>query len=75
MVGCHGVSTPLDRKVKILPFDSAREQEFDSREYRSAIGGLRWLADATRPDIAFATGLLGRFSETPGEQLSQIGLT
>ena len=68
MVGCHGVSTPLDPKVKILPFDSVREQEFDSREYRSAIGGLHWLADATRPDIAFATGLLGRFSETPGER-------
>ena len=59
MVGCHGVSTTLDPKVKILPFDSAREQEFDSREYRSAIGGLRWFADATRPNIAFATGLWG----------------
>ena len=68
LADCHGVSTPLESKVKVLPFDAAVDQPFDATEYRRAIGGLRWLADATRPDIAFATGLLGRFSATPGER-------
>ena len=67
LADCHGVSTPLESKVKVLPFDTAVDQPFDTTEYRRAIGGLRWLADATRPDIAFATGLLGRFSATPGQ--------
>ena len=37
-------------------------------EYSRAIGGLCWLADTTRPDIAFATRLLGRFLDTPEER-------
>ena len=68
MADCHGVSTPLESKVKVLPFDAATDHPFDTTQYRRSIGRLCWLADATRPDIAFATGLLGRFSATPGER-------
>ena len=32
-----------------------------------AVGSLGWLAGATRPDIAYAVSLLGRFSKDPGE--------
>ena len=67
MAGCHGVSTPLDPKVKVTPFGDG-DVEFDPTVYRRAIGGLRWLADATRPDIAYATSLLGRFAAAPGER-------
>lgn len=65
---CHGVSTPLDPKVRYIPFDGDVDKEFDPTEYWRAIGALRWLADATRPDIAYATSLLGRYAETPGER-------
>ncbi|XP_048599577.1 secreted RxLR effector protein 161-like [Brassica napus] len=33
--------------------------------YMSAIGGLLYLANCTRPDIAFATNLLARYSSAP----------
>ncbi|XP_048604668.1 secreted RxLR effector protein 161-like [Brassica napus] len=33
--------------------------------YMSAIGGLLYLANCTRPDIAFATNILARYSSAP----------
>ncbi|XP_019098349.1 PREDICTED: uncharacterized protein LOC109131633 [Camelina sativa] len=33
--------------------------------YMSAIGGLMYLANCTRPDIAFATNLLARYNSAP----------
>ncbi|KAG7533051.1 Phosphoglucose isomerase (PGI) [Arabidopsis thaliana x Arabidopsis arenosa] len=33
--------------------------------YMSAIGGLMYLANCTRPDIAFATNLLARYNSSP----------
>ncbi len=33
--------------------------------YLSAIGALMYLANNTRPDIAFAVNLLARFSSSP----------
>jgi len=33
--------------------------------YLSAVGGLMWLATQTRPDIAYACGVLSRFSSNP----------
>ena len=33
--------------------------------YLSAIGALMYLANSTRPDIAFAINLLARYSATP----------
>ena len=68
LADCHGVSTPLESKMKVLPFDVAVDQPFNTMEYRRAIGALHWLADATRPDIAFATGFLGCFLATPGQR-------
>ena len=33
--------------------------------YLSAIGALMYLANCTRPDIAFSVNLLARYSSTP----------
>lgn len=68
LAGCYGVSSPLDSKVKVTPFVTDQDTEFDSTEYRQAIGSLRWLADAIRPDIMYATGLLGRYAAKPGKR-------
>lgn len=37
-----------------------------NRPYRELIGGLNYLANATRPDIAFAASTLSRFCNDPG---------
>lgn len=37
-------------------------------EYQSKIGSLIHLANRTRPDIAFSTGFLGRFSASPKQK-------
>nr|GAT43935.1 polyprotein [Mycena chlorophos] len=34
--------------------------------YREAVGSLMWAAIGTRPDIAFAVGLLSKFLDNPG---------
>lgn len=62
MEDCNGVSTPLvDSKILF-------ENDGDVRAdipYRAAIGGLLYVALATRPDILFPTILLSKFNENP----------
>ena len=64
----HPLSTPMVGRsldVKKNPF---RPQEEDEETlgpkvpYFSAIGALMYLANCTRPDIAFAVNLLARYS-------------
>ena len=44
------INTPLDTK---------------KHDYNGLIGSLRYLADSTRPDIAYITGYLGRYTQAP----------
>ena len=68
---CNGVSTPLIPKEKLIPrpkeADDSTEPKANQQHYQQAIGSLGWLAGASRPDIAYAVSLLGRFSQDPGE--------
>jgi hypothetical protein len=41
------------------------EEEMKGIPYRNLVGGLLWLARATRPDIAAAVSILSRFSHKP----------
>ncbi|XP_059306183.1 secreted RxLR effector protein 161-like [Lycium ferocissimum] len=38
----------------------------NQKEYASLIGSLRYVTDCTRPDIAYAVGVLSRFTSNPG---------
>lgn len=65
------LSTPMvgrSLNVEKDPFRPCEENEevLDSETpYLSAIGALMYLANCTRPDIAFAVNLLARFSSSP----------
>ena len=67
----HPLSTPmvvrsLDvHKDPYRPCDEDEELLGPEVPYLSAIGALMYLANCTRPDIAFAVNLLARFSSTP----------
>ena len=68
---CNGVSTPLIPEEKLIlrprEADESTEPKANQQHYYQAIGSLGWLAGASRPDIAYAVSLLGRFSQDPGE--------
>ena len=57
----------MDEKIKLSKESTA--EKVDATQYRSIIGGLRYLTH-TRPDIMFAVGYLGRFMEDPCEDYS-----
>ena len=67
----HPLSTPMIVRSLDVKKDPFRPQE-DNEEilgpevpYLSAIGALMYLANCTRPDIAFAVNLLARYSSEP----------
>ena len=75
LTNAHTVSTPLNPGTKLLetPDTSDREArvdrvvvgEVDETEYRSMIGSLMYLMLCSRPDIAFAVGVLSRYNDWP----------
>ncbi|KAL0533786.1 hypothetical protein IC582_028057 [Cucumis melo] len=54
--------TPYDSSVKLFKNTG---DNVNQSEYASIIGSLRYAADCTRPDIAYAVGLLCRFTSRP----------
>ena len=67
----HPLSTPMVVRSLDPTKDPFRPKEDDEEllgpevPYLSAIGALMYLANCTRPDIAFAVNLLARFSSSP----------
>ncbi|XP_043461176.1 secreted RxLR effector protein 161-like [Leptopilina heterotoma] len=62
--------TPIDPSTKISkdmsPKTEDERNDMRQKPYRELIGGLIYLANATRPDIAFAASALSRFCSDPG---------
>lgn len=66
--GCTPVSTPMDPGLVLQKTQSMSEEdkEFMSKApYLSAVGSLTYLAQSTRPDIAYAVGVLARYNSNP----------
>ena len=67
----HPLSTPMVGRSLDVKKDLFRPQEDDEGTlgpevpYLSAIGALMYLANYTRPDIAFAVNLLARYGSAP----------
>ena len=70
MTDCVAVSTPLDPNSKLskeqCPTTDEEKAQMRAYPYAQLVGSLMYLAIATRPDISYAVGLLGRFSSNPG---------
>lgn len=66
------VSTPIESNTKITkdlePKDDEERKQMKNRPYRELVGGLIYLANATRPDIVYAANTLSRFCSDPGEE-------
>jgi hypothetical protein len=62
--------SPLAPGVKLgsefSPMHAEEIQEMRKVPYREAVGGLMYIANGTRPDIAYATNLLARVAANPG---------
>jgi hypothetical protein len=75
MMKAHPVSTPM--VVRSLDIDKDPFRPKSENEdvlgpevpYLSAIGPLMYLANSTRPDIAFAVNLLARYSAAPTRRI------
>ena len=65
---CNPISTPMDPGLVLQKTQSLSDEdkEFMSKvPYLSAVGSLTYLAQSTRPDIAFAVGTLAKFNSNP----------
>src|SRR4051794_13012867 len=70
MSDCYPVSTPMDPGLHLDTSMAATTPEDISHmkniPYLSAVGAIMYLAVTTRPDIAYAAGVLARFNSNPG---------
>ena len=58
-------TTPIASDILGTPEKESKPLDTKTHNYSALIGSLRYLADSTRPDIAFITGYLGRFTHSP----------
>lgn len=70
MNNCKPAATPMNVSEKLTREDQPKtDKEKDQMQgvpYQEAIGSLMYLAQCTRPDIAYAVGHLSRYSSNPG---------
>jgi hypothetical protein len=68
---CNPTPAPIVKGVKFGKFLCRRNQyEIDEMKavlYASAVGSLMYTQVCTRPDLAFVTGMLGRYQKNPGK--------
>lgn len=68
MDDCHPVSTPLDRHFQMSPLSHSNEcKRAGNVPFREAVGSLMYLVTGSRPDIAYAVGVVSRYLENPLE--------
>ncbi|KAK1630563.1 hypothetical protein QYE76_004878 [Lolium multiflorum] len=67
---CSGSPAPVVKGDKFGTFQCPRNQietdQMKSVPYASVVGSIMYAQVCTRPDLAFITGMLGRFQSNPG---------
>jgi len=66
MSDCKPVSTPIENQSMMVAHDGVVDVNLRSM-YQSAVGSLMYAMTCTRPDLAFAVGLVSRFSSNPSD--------
>ena len=68
---CKPSPAPIVKGDRFGKFQCLRNQyEIDQMKavpYASAVGSLQYAQVCTRPDLAFVTGILGRYQSNPGQ--------
>jgi transposase InsO family protein len=65
-VGCKNRATPLNAGISLSPVTVENDDDDNAPQYRALVGSLLYIANCTRPDIAFSVGMLCRFMSKPG---------
>jgi hypothetical protein len=70
MYKCSATAAPVVKGDKLGTFPCSKNKyesdQMKSIPYASVVGSLMYAQVCIRPDIAFITGLLGRFQTNPG---------
>lgn len=71
MNDCKTATTPGDPNQRLTkdmsPKTSEELEEMFNVPYQNAVGGLLYIAQGTRPDIAYAVNSVSRFNNNPGK--------
>ena len=71
MESCAKGEAPMSKGDKFnksqCPQNDIEKQSMSNRPYASLVGSLMYAQVCTRPDLAFAVSVLGRFQANPGE--------
>ena len=65
MQNSKGVHTPIGSGIQLIVENHAVIDDVEL--YRSIVGSLLYLSNNSRPDLAYAVGLLSRYSDRPGK--------
>lgn len=69
MENCNVSSTPFESNIKLTkpeqPETTEEMKKMSTKPYKELVNSLIYLANATRPDIAFAANALSRFCDKP----------
>ena len=70
MLNCKPMDTPIARgeslNLQMCPKTEEEKQQMSRIPYSNAVGSLMYAMICTRPDIAYAIGLVSRFQSDPG---------
>ena len=70
MTKCSDKDTPMESKVRLFksmcPTTLQGRLEMEKIPYREAVGSLLWIANGTRPDVAYAVSQVARYMSNPG---------
>jgi hypothetical protein len=64
MLNCNPCATPMEARLKLTK--RLEDDVVNPTTYRSIIGSLRYIVN-TRPDLAYAVGVVSRFMEAPSK--------